>query len=170
MKSRTTVIRDICLMAMLGVLMYVSQVALAFLPNIELVSLLTILFTICFRERIFGILAVFVFIEAMTYGFNTWVIMYIYIWPILALIAWIFRWVDNAFVWACISGIYGLCFGFLCSIVYLFIGGIGGFWAYFTSGLLFDFIHCGGNFLVALILYRPLKIALDKIIKTLRLS
>ena len=41
MKRRLT---DLCLMAMMGTVMVVSKEALAFLPNVELVSLLTFLF------------------------------------------------------------------------------------------------------------------------------
>ncbi|MDO4460766.1 MAG: hypothetical protein Q4C42_11940 [Clostridia bacterium] len=156
-------IRDICLMAVLGATMYASQVALAFLPNIELVSLLTILFTLVFKKKIIGILGVFLVIETFTYGINTWTIMYMYVWPILALIAYLFRKVDKPVIWAVISGAYGLSFGFLCSIVYLFIGGPGGFWAYFLNGLTFDLIHCLGNFTVTFFLYRALRKALEKL-------
>lgn len=51
MKRRLT---DLCLMAMMGTVMVVSKEALAFLPNVELVSLLTILFTLVFRRRVIG--------------------------------------------------------------------------------------------------------------------
>ena len=43
MKTRLT---SLCLMAMMGTVMVVSKEALAFLPNVELVSLLTILFSL----------------------------------------------------------------------------------------------------------------------------
>ncbi len=56
MKSRLV---DLCLMAMMGTVMVVSKETLAALPNVELVSLLTILFTLVFRRRVLGALAVF---------------------------------------------------------------------------------------------------------------
>ena len=56
MKSRLT---DLCLMAMMGTVLVVSKETLAALPNVELVSLLTILFTLVFRRRVLGALAVF---------------------------------------------------------------------------------------------------------------
>ena len=49
MKSRLT---DLCLMAMMGTVMVVSKEALAFLPNVELVSLWIILFTVVFQRRV----------------------------------------------------------------------------------------------------------------------
>ena len=54
MKSR---LAGLCLMAMMGTVMVVSKEALAFLPNVELVSLLTILFTLVFRRKAIGGLA-----------------------------------------------------------------------------------------------------------------
>ena len=65
-------LRDLCLMAVLGVVMFVSQVALAFLPNIELVSLFVILFTLVFRKRVVGALGVFILLEGLVYGFGFW--------------------------------------------------------------------------------------------------
>ena len=82
---------DVCLMAMLGVVMLASKEALAFLPNIELVSLFTILFTLVFRQRVLGALGVFLLLEGLLYGFGTWWVMYLYIWPLLALLTWLFR-------------------------------------------------------------------------------
>ena len=65
MKSRLT---DLCLMAMMGTVLVVSKETLAALPNVELVSLLTILFTLVFRRRVLGALAVFLLLEGLLYG------------------------------------------------------------------------------------------------------
>ena len=65
MKRRLT---DLCLMAMMGTVMVVSKEALAFLPNVELVSLLTILFTLVFRRRVIGALAVFLLLDLLAVG------------------------------------------------------------------------------------------------------
>ena len=114
---------DVCLMAMLGVVMLASKEALAFLPNIELVSLFTILFTLVFRQRVLGALGVFLLLEGLLYGFGSWWVMYLYIWPLLALLTWLFRWMKRGWQWAILAGLYGLAFGTLCSLVYLPVGG-----------------------------------------------
>ena len=121
MKSRLI---SLCLMAMMGTLLVVSKEALAFLPNVELVSLLTILFTLVFGKRTVGALAVFLLLEGVLYGFGTWWVMYLYIWPLLALLTWLFRWMKHAWQWAIFSGLYGLAFGTLCSLFYLPVGGL----------------------------------------------
>ena len=78
MKSRLV---DLCLMAMMGTVMVVSKETLAALPNVELVSLLTILFTLVFRRRVLGALAVFLMLEGLLYGgFGLWWLMYLYVW------------------------------------------------------------------------------------------
>ena len=164
MKSRLI---SLCLMAMMGTLLVVSKETLAFLPNVELVSLLTILFTLVFGKRTVGALAVFLLLEGVLYGFGTWWVMYLYIWPLLALLTWLFRWMKHAWQWAIFSGLYGLAFGTLCSLFYLPVGGLKMVIAWIISGLTFDLVNAGGNFLLALLLYHPLRKALDQLEKRL---
>ena len=154
---------DICLMALLGVVLVASKQALAALPNIELVSLFTILFTLVFRRRVLGALGVFLLLQGLLYGFGSWWAMYLYVWPLLALLTWLFRWMDKAWQWAIFSGLYGLAFGTLCSLVYLPVGGPSMALAWILSGLPFDAVHAAGNFALALVLYRPLRLALDRL-------
>ncbi len=151
---------DVCLMAMMGVLMVVSKEALAFLPNVELVSLLIILFTLVFRKRVLGALGVFLLLQGLLYGFGIWWLMYLYVWPLLAGLVWLFRWMDRAWQWAVLSGLFGLAFGALCSLVYL-PQGFPWMLSWILSGLPYDFSHAVGNFALALVLYRPLRSALE---------
>lgn len=154
---------SMCLMAMMGVLLTVSKEVMAFLPNFEPVTLLTVLFTISFGWPAAGAVAVFLLLEGLLYGFGTWWVMYLYIWPLLCGLAWIFRRMDKAWQWAVFAGMYGLCFGTLCSLVYLPVGGVRMMLAWIASGLPFDLLHAGGNLLLMLVLYRPLRMALEKI-------
>ena len=79
------------LSGILGALMFVSQVALAPLPNVELASSLTVLFTLALGPYVGYTLAVFVLLEGLLYGFGLWWFSYLYIWAILAVAAWLFR-------------------------------------------------------------------------------
>ncbi|MCI9116765.1 MAG: hypothetical protein HFE87_08950 [Acutalibacter sp.] len=150
-------------MAIMGVVLAASKEALAFLPNFELVTLLLILFTLCFGRYVIGALGVFLLLEGLLYGFGLWWAMYLYVWPLLAGLAWLFRWMDRAWQWALLAGGYGLCFGSLCALAYLPLGGASMALAWAIAGLPFDFIHAGANFLLALVLYRPLRTALDRL-------
>ena len=158
---------DLCLMAMMGTVLVISKQALAYLPNVELVSLLTILFTVVFGRRVVGALGVFLLMQGVIYGFGSWWFMYLYVWPLLAGLAWLFRWMKQAWQWAVLSGLYGLAFGTLCALVYFPVGGPAMVLAYMASGLSFDLVHAGGNFLLALLLYRPLRRALEVLKKRL---
>ena len=155
-------LRALCLMALMGVVLAASKEALAFLPNFELVSLLTVLFTLAFGRYVAGALGVFLLLEGLLYGFGLWLAMYLYIWPLLALLTWLCRRLDKAWQWALFSGGFGLCFGSLCALAYLPFGGPSVAIAWAVAGLPFDLLHAGGNFLLALVLYRPLRCALAR--------
>lgn len=86
-----------------------------------------------------------------------WWFCYWYLWPILGIAAVLMRKNDSSLVWATVAAVHGLIFGALCSIPYLFIGGWTMALSYWVSGIPFDLIHCGGNFVMTLVLYKPLK-------------
>ena len=72
---------------------------------------------------------------------------------------------ESALGWALVSGVFGLAFGALCGIVDVFIGGFAYALAKWTSGLLFDIYHCVGNFVIALLLFQPLRELMEKLYK-----
>ena len=136
-------------MGLLAAILLIGQVGMAFLPNIEPVSTLIILYTLTHKKYTFYIIYVFVLLEGILYGFGIWWISYLYIWSILALIVLALQKIDSALIWAVISGAFGLSFGALTAIPYLISGGFGAAFAY-------DILHCCGNFVLTLILYKPL--------------
>ncbi len=144
------------LMGLLGALLFVSQVALAWLPNIEIVSVLLITYVRVYGMKSLYPLYVFVVLEGLLYGFGQWFLNYLYVWLPLLLIAWVFRRMRSPFGWALINATFGLFFGALCSVLYLVIGGPSTMIAYWISGITFDLLHCGGNFITALVLAEPL--------------
>ena len=145
------------LFGMLGALMFALQVVMAPLPNIEPVSLLTMLFAVTFGWKSLYCVYTFVAMEILFHGIGLWNINYLYIWTVLAVAAIMLRKMESAFGWALLSGVFGLFFGALCGIVDIFIGGFGYAAAKWVSGIPFDLLHCGGNFAIALILWKPLK-------------
>lgn len=151
------------LLTMLGVLMFVSQVVMAPLPNIEIVSLLIIIIARSFGFKSFISVYIFVLCEVLLYGINDWVIMYMYVWAIFAFVIICIRKIDSTAVYALVSGIYGLLFGTLCSLVYFVVGGAEAGISYIIAGLRFDLYHMAGNIAAVVILYRPLTKAFNKI-------
>ena len=151
------------LFGMLGALTFALQVVMAPLPNIEPVSLLVMLFAVTFGWKSLYCVYTFVAMEVLFYGIGLWNINYFYIWTILAVAAVLLRKMEPVLGWALLSAVFGLAFGALCGIVDVFIGGFGYAAAKWVSGIPFDLLHCGGNFAIALVLWKPLRSLLDKL-------
>ena len=147
---------------MLGALTFALQVAMAPLPNIEPVSLLIMIFAVVFGWKCLYPVYVFVVMEILFYGISTWNIYYLYVWTVLAFGAILMRKSQNPLAWAMLSGVFGLGFGALCGIVDVFIGGFAYAAAKWVSGIPFDLLHCGGNFVIALIMFKPLRTVMEK--------
>ncbi len=173
MKKRRLNVREIAALGVCTALIFASQIGLSFAANIELVSLLFIIYGQVFEKKTFYIVYAFAFLEGMAWGFNpSWWTMYLYIWDIIVILAIIFKKNENPLFWAIVSGTYGLSFGFL-GLLPIFVIGLGkggtlqaGFnmaFSYWISGIPFDIRHCIGNFCMALVLYKPLHYLMKKI-------
>ena len=154
---------QIALFGMLGALTFGMKVAMAGLPNIEPVSLMVMLFAVVFGWKALYPIYLYVMLEVLLYGINLWNINYLYVWLVLALGAMAMRRLRHPLWWALLSGAFGMAFGFLCCPVYVFIGG----WDYairwWLSGIAFDIPHAAGNFVIALILFTPLRKLLTRL-------
>lgn len=163
-KFRPT-LREIALFGILGALTFGAKVAMSFLPNIEPVSLFVMLYAVVFGRKALYPIYLYVLLEILFYGIQLWNINYLYVWAILALGAWMLRKSESPLAWALLSGVFGLLFGALCAPVYLFSGGLGFAVSWWVSGIPFDLMHCAGNFLMALLLFMPLRRLLEKLYK-----
>ncbi len=154
--AHSEVARNVALIGMMAATLEIAKIALFYLPNIEIVSLLIMIYAGVFRKKTFYAIYIFVALEICFWGFGTWTFCYLYVWSILAAIALLFREEQSPLLIAAISGIFGLMFGALCMLPDLLIGGLSLAFSRFVSGVPFDLLHCGGNFIAALLLYRPL--------------
>lgn len=156
-------IREITLFGMLAALTFGAKVAMSALPNIEPVSLMVLVFGAVFGWKALFPVYAYVMAEILFYGLGTWNINYLYIWAMLAAAAVLLRKMKHPLGWAVLSGVFGLLFGALCAPVDVFIGG----WSYavtkWISGIPFDLMHCAGNFIMALLLFKPLRDLLEKL-------
>ena len=103
------------------------------------------------------IIYLFALLEGITYGFGIWWFMYLYVWTILwAIVMLLGRQPRSSLFWAIIAAFFGLFFGLLCSFPYLVTGGIAMAFSWWITGIPFDISHCVFNFLIVLVLFRPL--------------
>ena len=163
MVNQKLTIRQIALFAMLGALTFGLKVAMSYLPNIEPVSLCVMLYAVVFGKKCVYPIYLYVVMEILIYGLGTWNINYLYIWAILAMAAYLMRDMKHPLAWALVSGVFGLCFGLLCAPVDFFLGDIGFVISKWISGIPFDIMHCAGNFVIALLLFVPLRTLLERL-------
>lgn len=154
--------REMMLFSVLGAMTFAAKYAMAFLPNIEPVSLMVMVFAVVFGKKSVYPIYLYVGLEILFYGLGIWNICYLYVWPLLGLAAWMMRSMDHPLGWAMLSGTFGLLFGLLCSIVDLFIGGPYFALSKIISAIPFDLLHCAGNFAIALVLFKPVRQLVEK--------
>lgn len=161
-------VREMVLFAILGALTFAAKYVMSFLPNIEPVSLMVMLFAVVFGWKWVYPVYLYVVMEILFYGISLWNINYLYIWAVLAVASIFLRKMQQPLLWAMLSGVFGLMFGALCGIVDIFIGGFGYAAAKWVSGIPFDLLHCGGNFVIALVMFDPLRKLLDNLYAKIR--
>lgn len=156
-------VRELALFGVLGALTFAAKYVMSFLPNIEPVSLMVMLFAVVFGRKCLYPIYLYVMMEILFYGISLWNINYLYIWTVLALAAYLLRRMEHPLGWAVLSGAYGLLFGALCGIVDVFIGGFPYAVTKWISGIPFDIAHCVGNFAIALLLFGPMRQLMEKL-------
>lgn len=153
--------REVVLLGLLGAVLFVAKMAMAPLPNIEPVSLLVIVYTLALGRRALFPIYLYAVLECAVWGISYWSISYLYVWAVLAGITLLLRRMESPVGWAVVSGAFGLCFGALCALVYLVAGGWAFALSWWVSGIPFDVTHCIGNFVLALVLVKPLRHLLE---------
>lgn len=156
-------VKDIAIIGVMVAVIEACKFAFAAIPNVELTSFWIIIFTLMFKKRIFIVIPVFILIEGAVYGFGLWWIMYLYAWPLLAILTLVLKKNNSAWLWSVISGMFGLLFGLLCSIPYLFVGGPETAFAWWIAGIPWDVVHGVSNFVIMLVLYHPITKAMKKL-------
>ncbi len=160
---------DMILTAMLGALTFAFKVAMAAMPNIEPVTLLLILCTLVFSWRAMITCGVYILMEGLFFGFSTWWIPYLYAWPLLIVMTWVFRKRKHPLFWASFAALYGFLFGYFFFpvnyVVYSMAGKPDMIRMYLLNDLPFNLYHAVGNFVIVLVLLVPLRLGMERALK-----
>ena len=154
-------IREVVLFAMLGTIMFISKLIMEALPNIHLVGMLTMTYTIVYRGKALIPIYVFVMLTGLCFGFPDWWVAYLYIWTVLwGMTMLLPRKMPKkaaSFVYPAVCCLHGLAFGILYAPVYaiMFKFNLEQTIAWIATGAVFDIVHGVGN-LVAGILVLPM--------------
>jgi energy-coupling factor transport system substrate-specific component len=165
--------KRIALVGLFAALLTGGQLALAALPNIEVVTLFIILFSLTFgfNLSILGVLA-FCLIEASVFGFHSWVIAYFIYWPTLTFIVSLLNRLGykKNIVYIITGVVMTALFGFLTSLVDTLFAyssaGVGFFrlfFAIYIRGVWFYVTHIVSNAFFLSIAFPVLRLVLIKV-------
>lgn len=155
-------VRRIVYIAVMTAIMEAAKIALNPVPNVELITLLVIVFTKQFGWKMtLPAVLIFAFIECTYWGFGTWSIVYFYMWPLLVLLTHLNKNAESIWNYTVLSAAFGLTFGAFCSVVTLIAAGLKAAFAWWIAGIPYDLIHGISNFIICLLLFRPLNNALE---------
>ncbi len=159
--KRNSYAKNIALVGLMAACAECGKLAFAFLPNIEVVTLLLALFGYVFGLR--GVLAsiVFVCIETLIYGFGPWVISYFIYWPLAAAVFMLLGKikVKNRIILTLTAVLLTFFFGVLSSLVEvgLFSGNFDNFLyrfgIYYARGIVFYALQISCNLVLFLLLF-----------------
>ena len=76
-------VKEMAVFGMLGALMFASKLLMEVAPNIHLLGVFTVAFTVVYRKKALYPIYIYVLLNGIFSGFATWWIPYLYIWTIL---------------------------------------------------------------------------------------
>ena len=160
--------REIAIFGMLGALMYASKMLMEVAPNIHLLGVFTMAFTIVYRKKALYPIYTYVILNGIFSGFAAWWIPYLYVWTILWAVTMILpKKMPKAIkpiVYMLINACHGLLFGVLYAPAQAIMFGLSfeGMIAWVIAGMPFDVIHGISNFFCGILIV-PIVLLLKKL-------
>lgn len=144
--------KEMIILSMLGGIMFLGQYMLQPIPNVEVVSLFIIICSLVYGKKILSSIFVFITLMGVSYGFGIWILGYIIIWPLLAIVTIALKkYLIKNYLRLCLySALFGFLFGFFYAIPSILFGGIKLMIVYWIQGIYFDIIHMIGNYFIML--------------------
>lgn len=150
--------------------MFCSKIIMEALPNIHLLGMFTVVYTVVFRRKALIPIYIYVFLNGLFAGFSAWWVPYLYVWTLLwgatMLIPRRLPKKALAVIYSAICCLHGLCFGILYAPVQALMYGFdfNQTLAWIAMGFTFDIIHGIGN-LAAGLLIMPVSELLFKLVR-----
>lgn len=151
-------VKEIVIFGMLGSLMYASKMLMEVLPNIHLLGVFTIAFTVVYRQKALYPIYTYVLLNGVFSGFNMWWMPYLYIWTILWGVTMLLpknmpKKVEPI-VYMTVCALHGFLYGALYAPAQAIMFGLNfeGMIAWIIAGLPFDAIHGVSNFFCGLLI------------------
>lgn len=160
--------KEITVFAMLGAVMYASKLVMELAPNIHLVGVFTIAFTVVYRKKALYPIYIFVILNGIFSGFAAWWVPYLYIWTVLwGIVMFLPEKMPKKIrplVYMSVCATHGFLYGTLYAPAHAILFGMSfqGMISWIIAGLPWDFMHGVSNFFCGILIV--------PIISTLRLA
>ena len=164
MKNGKLTIREMAVFAMLGALMYASKMIMEVAPNVHLLGVFTIAFTVVYRKKALYPIYTYVMLNGIFCGFATWWIPYLYLWAVLwgatMLLPKRIPEKLRPLVYMLLCAAHGFLFGTLYAPAQALLYGLSfqKMVAWIISGLPWDFVHGVSNFFCGILIVPIVKI------------
>ena len=164
MKNGKLTIREMAVFAMLGTLMYASKMIMEVAPNVHLLGVFTIAFTVVYRKKALYPIYTYVLLNGIFCGFATWWIPYLYLWAVLwgatMLLPKRIPEKLRPLVYMLLCAAHGFLFGTLYAPAQALLYGLSfqKMVAWIISGLPWDFVHGVSNFFCGILIVPIIKI------------
>ncbi|MCM1388173.1 MAG: hypothetical protein NC231_12665 [Bacillus sp. (in: Bacteria)] len=155
MKIKT---RELAVFAMLGAVMYASKLVMEIAPNIHLLGVFTIAYTVVYRKKALYPIYTYVLLNGIFSGFATWWIPYLYLWTLLwgavMLLPQDIPKKLRPIVYMAVCAAHGFLFGTLYAPAQALLYGLSfqGMIAWIVAGLPWDAVHGVSNFFCGILI------------------
>ncbi len=145
-------VREMAVFGMLGAVMYASKFLMEAAPNIHLLGVFVIAFTVTYRKKALYPIYVYVLLNGIFSGFSSWWVPYLYVWAALwgatMLLPQDMPKKVRPIVYMAVCAAHGFLFGTLYAPAQAILFGLSfqGMVAWIIAGLPWDFIHGISNF------------------------
>lgn len=144
--------REIAVFGMLGAVMYASKILMDVFPNIHLLGVFTMAFTLHYGKKALYPIYIYVLILGLFSGFAAWWVPHLYLWAVLW---WVTMRLPRSLpeklrpvVYMAVCSLHGFLYGVLYAPAQAVLFGLSfeGMIAWIAAGLPFDLIHGVSNF------------------------
>lgn len=151
-------IREIAVFGMLGGIMYASKLIMELIPNVHLLGVFTIAYTVVYRKKALYPIYTYVILNGIFCGFAAWWVPYLYMWTVLwgvvMLLPQHMPKKVRPVVYMSVCAVHGFLFGTLYAPAQALLFGLNlkGMLAWIVAGLPWDAIHGVSNFFCGILI------------------
>ena len=160
-------VKEKVLFGMLGALMYASKIIMELFPNVHLLGVFVIAFTVVYRKKALYPIYTYVFLNGFFAGFSIWWIPYLYVWTVLwaatMLLPKRIPTKIKPIVYMSLCALHGFLFGIIYAPAQAILFGLdfNGMIAWIIAGLPWDILHGVSNFFCGMLIY-PIIVTLKR--------